>query len=198
MCTCGAFAQPGAGASVQTKLALWHRGSRWLLAGSGSTKMWDAVRRVVRRRSSWEGVLGEATPAGAPTTSRFGNQHRGLWLSLQKLSLAPLETPVAPRRRLPWKWCGISLMPGGWRWVTCGPAVMRNGLQSATLVNGGDCRCFVGGILQNLSLILDFRGNFFFMWPSFTSFFLPFLSDTMCSHYMYIYQFISISIYLYI
>lgn len=46
--------------------------------------------------------------------------------------------------------------------MTCGPAAMRNGLRSATLVNGGDCRRFVGGILQNLSPILDFRGNLFF------------------------------------
>lgn len=60
MCTCGASARPGAGASIQTKLALcWHRGSRWLLAGSGSTKTRDAVRRVFRRRSSREGVLGK-------------------------------------------------------------------------------------------------------------------------------------------
>lgn len=43
----------------------------------------------------------------------------------------------------------------------CGP-VVRNGLVSATLTNGGDCTCFVGGILHDLSLVLDFEGNFFF------------------------------------
>lgn len=64
----------------------------------------------------------------------------------------------------------------------CGP-VVRNGLVSATLTNGGDCTCFVGGILHDLSLILDFEGNFFFMWSSFTRFFLPFLSDSdTCVH----------------
>lgn len=119
MCTCGAFAQLGSGASVSTEPVLcWDRGSCWLPAGSCSTKMRDAVRRVVQRRSSWEDVVGEATSAGAPTTSRFRNRCQSLWL---RLSLALLETPLTPGRRRPWSWRGISLMPGGWRWVACGP-----------------------------------------------------------------------------
>lgn len=80
----------------------------------------------------------------------------------------------------------------------CGPAVVRNGLLSATLVNGSACRHFVGGILQDLSLVLDFRGNSFFTWSSFTSFFLLFLSDTdICVHiHIYISICISLCIYL--
>lgn len=80
--------------------------------------------------------------------------------------------------------------------MTCGPAAMRNGLRSATLVNGGDCRRFVGGILQNLSPILDFRGNLFFFFcgqVSRVSFCLFYL--ILCVH---IHVYISIYIYLYL
>lgn len=133
----------------------------WLPVGSGSTDPWASVR-------------GWCDPAqlrgcGGKLWWRLRDSGivSGLVTVTAQLPRPGLQTPLACGCRPHWSWHGISVMPGGWCWVTCGP------LAAVTLKHEGapkdsprECwwlQHFAGGIWQDFGFLLDFRWNFFLL-----------------------------------